>query len=58
MIDEFSGTFELDYPISEEMWDIIADTELKHTDTVIFTTKSGKQVEFRKVAVTYPTKKG
>lgn len=58
MIDEYSGTFELDYPIKDEIWDLLTDNELEHTNTMIFTTKSGRQVEFRKVAVTYPPKRG
>ncbi len=56
MIDEFSGTFELDYPIKEEIWCKLTDVELEHTDRFVFTTASGKQVEYMKVAVTYPNK--
>lgn len=46
--EEFSGTLELESPITEEQWDVIADTNFDRTDRITFHTRSGKEVEFVK----------
>ena len=46
MSDEFTLT--LNSPITEEQWDIIADTEFEHTDNITFHTKGGREVKFVK----------
>lgn len=42
-------TIRLNSPLTEEQWDMIADTEFDHTKNIWFTTKHGKMVEFVKV---------
>lgn len=42
-------TFRLNSPLTEEDWNLITDAEFEHSDSVTFTTPSGKEVEFRKV---------
>lgn len=42
-------TFRLNSPLTDEDWNLITDAEFEHSDSVTFTTPSGKEVEFRKV---------
>lgn len=42
-------TFTLDYPLTDEQWDMIQDVDLERTDNVWFHTKHNKEVEFVKV---------
>lgn len=42
-------TFELHSPITDEEWDLISDTEFEHTNSIVFITKKGNEVEFVKV---------
>ena len=41
--------FTLKYPLTQEDFNIIADAEFEHSDTIWFVTPKGKKVEFRKV---------
>lgn len=41
-------TFQLSSPITEEEWDMIADVDFDHTESILFHTKHGKEVEFVK----------
>lgn len=45
-MDELS--FTLSSPITEEEWDMIADVDFEHTESILFHTKHGKEVEFVK----------
>ena len=47
--DSFS--IELNSPIDEESWKVIADTEFDNTKHIYFTTPSGKRVDFIKADV-------
>jgi hypothetical protein len=49
----FDGSFsiELNSPIDEESWKVIADAELDNTEHIYFTTPSGKRVDFIKADV-------
>lgn len=42
-------TFTLDYPLTDEQWDMIQDVDLEKTNNVWFHTKHNKEVEFVKV---------
>ena len=48
MGDSFELTF--DFPIPDADWDKIMDVEFENTKSISFRTKSGKTVEFAKVA--------
>ena len=41
--------FKLNSPLTKDDWNLITDAEFEHSDSVTFTTPSGKEVEFRKV---------
>ena len=41
-------TFTLHNPLTEEEWDLIEDVDFDHTNSIIFHTKHGKEVEFVK----------
>lgn len=45
-MDEFE--FTLDYPLTEEQWDMLEDVDFDHTDNITFHTKHGKEVRFVK----------
>lgn len=45
-IFEASGTLELNSPLTKECWDILADVELENTESMWFTTPSGKRVDY------------
>lgn len=47
-------TLELNHPLTPEQWDKITDAEMEKTDSVTFTTPSGKRVEFVKRALVCP----
>lgn len=47
MADEF--TLKLNYPLTEEEWDLILDADLDNTPSMMFHTKHGKDVEYVKV---------
>ena len=40
--------FTLDWPLTEEQWDVLEDADLEHTDNITFHTKHGKEVRFVK----------
>ena len=45
-MDEFC--FTLNYPLTDEDWDIIEDVDFDATDNITFHTRHGKEVEFIK----------
>lgn len=45
--ETFTAT--LNSPLTAEDWAKITDEEMEHTDRVIFTTPSGREVEFVKI---------
>lgn len=42
-------TFKLNSPMTQEDWNLLADAEFEHSDSITFTTPSGNEVEFKKV---------
>ena len=40
--------FELEWPLTEEQWDVLEDADLEHTENITFHTKHGKEVRFVK----------
>ena len=42
----FSGTIELNSPLSKEDWDKLTDVELEKTEHIWFETPSGKKVDY------------
>lgn len=47
MSDEIILT--LNSPLTEKDWDMIEDVDFEHTNTIMFHTKNGKEVEFVKL---------
>ena len=45
-MDEFE--FTLDWPLTEEQWDVLEDADLDQTNSITFYTKHGKEVRFVK----------
>ncbi len=41
-------TLTLNSPITDEQWDMLTDIDFDNTDSIIFYTKHGKEVEFVK----------
>ena len=48
-MNEYVGELKMKEPLTKEDWDIIADTDFKHTSKVTFTTPHCGEVEFVKV---------
>ena len=48
-MNEYSCSFTLNHPMTQEDFDKIIDAELDSTPTMTFRTKSGKEVEYAKV---------
>ena len=48
-MNEYSCSFTLNHPMTQEDFDKIIDAELDSTPTMTFRTKSGKEVEYTKV---------
>lgn len=48
-MQEYSCSFTLGHPITQEDWDKILDVDMEHIPSVTFTTKGGKEVEYVKV---------
>ena len=40
--------FELEWPLTEEQWDVLEDADMEHTNNITFHTKHGKEVRFVK----------
>lgn len=48
-MNEYVGELRMKEPLTKEDWDIIADTDFKHTSKVTFATPHCGEVEFVKV---------